>query len=176
MKRRSLLGVLGAGAALAAPPSRAAAPEGAVDVLLVLAVDVSRSVDETEARLQREGYVAALTDPQIIEVIRRGAAGAIALAYVEWSGVEWQRLVVPWTRVASLADAEAWAEELAWSPPRAIGWTSISGAIDFSRRVLAEAPAAWRTARRVIDISGDGDNNSGPPRRRRGTARWPRGS
>ncbi|WP_135469914.1 DUF1194 domain-containing protein [Crenalkalicoccus roseus] len=160
MRRRGILAATAAGALLARGlrPARA---EETVDVLLVLAVDVSRSVDEEEARLQREGYYAALTDPEIIALIRRGMLGAIGVAYVEWSGHDWQRLVVPWTRIGSAEEAAAWVEALERHPPRAIGWTSISGAIDFSRRVLAEAP--WQGMRRVIDISGDGDNNSGPP-------------
>jgi hypothetical protein len=129
MRRRGILAATAAGALLARGlrPARA---EETVDVLLVLAVDVSRSVDEEEARLQREGYYAALTDPEIIALIRRGMLGAIGVAYVEWSGHDWQRLVVPWTRIGSAEEAAAWVEALERHPPRAIGWTSISGAID----------------------------------------------
>jgi hypothetical protein len=87
--------------------------------------------------------------------------GAIGLAYVEWAGVEYQRLVIPWTRIASRADAEDWAAALGRAPRQSLSWTSISGGIEFSRQVLAEAP--WQAARRVIDVSGDGVNNSGPP-------------
>jgi Protein of unknown function (DUF1194) len=133
----------------------------AVDVLLVLAVDVSRSIDEAEARLQREGYRAAVADPAVVEAVRGGILGAVGLAYVEWSAAGSQRLLLPWTRIASRADADAWAERLAAAPRASHGWTSISGAIGFSRRVLGEAP--WEAARRVIDVSGDGVNNSGPP-------------
>ncbi|MBS7791089.1 DUF1194 domain-containing protein [Roseococcus sp. SDR] len=156
MRRRSLL------AASAALPltARAQAPEP-VDVLLVLAVDVSRSIDEDEARLQREGYRNAVSDPRVVEVIRRGMIGAIGLAYVEWAGFEYQRLVLPWTRIANQADADAWASALAEAPRASLSWTSISGGIDFSRRVLAEAP--FEGTRRVIDVSGDGVNNSGRP-------------
>lgn len=154
MRRRSLL------AASAALPlsARAQAPEP-VDVLLVLAVDVSRSIDEDEARLQREGYRNAVSDPRVVEVIRRGMIGAIGLAYVEWAGFEYQRLVLPWTRIANQADADAWASALAEAPRASLSWTSISGAIDFSRRTLAEAP--FEGTRRVIDVSADGVNNSG---------------
>lgn len=161
MHRRSLLTT---GAALAVPaaatprPVRAAEP---VDVLLVLAVDVSRSIDEEEARLQREGYREALGDPRVVEAISRGMIGAIAVAYVEWAGIEYQRLVLPWTRIGSQAEADRWVDALAEAPRASISWTSISGAIDFSRRVLAEAP--YEGTRRVIDVSGDGVNNSGRP-------------
>ncbi|MDW8315557.1 MAG: DUF1194 domain-containing protein [Rhodovarius sp.] len=155
MRRRALLA---APALLASARPRAAEP---VDLLLVLAVDVSRSIDEEEARLQRQGYRNGLTDPRVIEAIGRGMVGAIAVAYVEWAGVEYQRLVLPWTRIATAADAERWAQMLDEAPRVSLSWTSISGAIDFSRRVLAEAP--FEGTRRVIDVSGDGVNNSGRP-------------
>ncbi|WP_419898357.1 DUF1194 domain-containing protein [Roseomonas sp. USHLN139] len=168
MRRRSLLAagglatttgwMGGAGLLLRAAPAHAAEP---VDVLLVLAVDVSRSVDEDEARLQREGYRAAMTDPRVVEALRGGALGGIAVAYVEWAGAEYQRQVLPWTRIASQAEAESWSAALAEAPRASLSWTSISGAIDFSLRLLAEAP--YEATRRVIDISGDGVNNSGPP-------------
>lgn len=156
MRRRNLLAVP---AALAPLPARAQ-PEP-VDVLLVLAVDVSRSIDEDEARLQREGYRNAVSDPRVMEAVRRGMVGAIGLAYVEWAGVEYQRLVLPWTRIATQRDADAWASALAEAPRNSLSWTSISGGIDFSRRVLAEAP--FEGTRKVIDVSGDGVNNSGRP-------------
>jgi hypothetical protein len=160
MLRRSLLASgLAAGATLAASPAHAQ-PEP-VDVLLVLAVDVSRSIDEDEARLQREGYRSAVSDPRVVEVVRRGMIGAIGLAYVEWAGFEYQRLVIPWTRIATQRDADTWAETLAEAPRASLSWTSISGAIDFSRQVLRAAP--FEGTRRVIDVSGDGVNNSGRP-------------
>ena len=111
-RRRPLLA---AAAALAARPAFAAGDP--VDVLLVLAVDVSRSVDEDEARLQREGYRSAVSDPAVVEAIRGGMIGAVGLAYVEWAGAEYQRLVLPWLRIASAADATAWSES--WRRPRA---------------------------------------------------------
>lgn len=160
MRRRSLLLATGA-AALAGAPRAARASGEPVDVLLVLAVDVSRSIDEDEARLQREGYRAAMTDPAVLEAIRGGMIGAIGIAYVEWAGAEYQRLVLPWQRIASAADAQLWAERLAEAPRASLSWTSISGGIDFSRRVMAEAP--FEATRRVIDVSGDGVNNSGGP-------------
>ena len=160
MRRRTLLGTAAAAAAtLGAAPT--AAQDDAVDMLLVLAVDVSRSIDEDEARLQREGYRNAFTDPRVVEAVRGGMVGAIGLAYVEWAGIEHQRLVLPWTRIASQADAEDWAAALGRAPRASLSWTSVSGGIEFSRQVLAEAP--WQAMRRVIDVSGDGVNNSGPP-------------
>lgn len=158
MLRRSLIAAAGAAAALRPALARADDP---VDVALVLAVDVSRSVDEDEARLQREGYRSALTDPRLVEAIRGGITGSVAIAYVEWAGLEYQRLVLPWTRIGSQDQAEIWATALAEAPRASLSWTSISRAIDFSSRVLAECP--FEATRRVIDISGDGVNNSGPP-------------
>ncbi len=158
MRRRSLLAAAGAAAALR--PSGAGANEP-VDIALVLAVDVSRSVDEDEARLQREGYRSAMVDPRLMEAIRGGMMGGIALAYVEWAGLEYQRLVLPWTRIGNQMQAEIWASALAEAPRASLSWTSVSGAIDFSRRVLADCP--FEATRRVIDVSGDGVNNSGPP-------------
>ena len=158
MRRRSLLA---AGAAALTIPGRVRAQGEPVDVLLVLAVDVSRSVDDDEARLQREGYRAAVSDPQVIEAIRGGMIGAIGLAYVEWAGAEYQRLVLPWMRIGGVAEARAWSERLAEAPRASLSWTSISGGLDFSRTVLAQAP--YEATRRVIDVSGDGVNNSGGP-------------
>jgi hypothetical protein len=160
MRRRSLLAASAAAPALwTARPARAE-PEP-VDVLLVLAVDVSRSIDEDEARLQREGYRNGISDPRVVEVIRRGMIGAVGLAYVEWAGFEYQRLVLPWTRIANQNDADAWSSALAEAPRNSLSWTSISGGIDFARRTLDEAP--YEATRRVIDVSGDGVNNSGRP-------------
>lgn len=161
MRRRTLLGTTTIAAAAALGPRPARAQDAAVDVLLVLAVDVSRSIDEDEARLQREGYRNAITHPMVMEAIQGGTLGAIGLAYVEWAGIDYQRLVLPWTRIASQADAEGWAAALGRALRASLGWTSVSGGIDFSRRVLAEAP--WHAARRIFGISGDGVNNSGPP-------------
>ena len=157
MRRRSLLA---GSAALPFTVHAQQAPEP-VDVLLVLAVDVSRSIDEDEARLQREGYRNAVSDPRVMEAIRRGMIGAIGLAYVEWAGFEYQRLVLPWTRIANQAEADAWSSALAEAPRASLSWTSISGAIVFSRRTLAEAP--FQGPRQVIDVSPDGVNNSGRP-------------
>lgn len=144
--------------AVTAEPLAAPAP---VDLLLVLAVDVSSSIDLEEARLQREGYLAALTDPEILARVRKGTYGAIGLAYVEWSGVEYQRLVLPWTRITSPSDAHAWAYALKHSPFQSRHGTSIARGIDFARSLLDVAP--WPAERRVIDVSGDGVNNGSEP-------------
>jgi hypothetical protein len=161
MRRRSIIAAAASAAAMAGGLRPARAEAVGVDVLLVLAVDVSRSVDEEEARLQRDGYVEAMTDPRVTEVIEAGALGAVGVCYMEWSGAEWQRVIVPWTRIASPPDALNWGAALQRHAPRSVGWTSISGAIDTSRRLIAEAP--WEGTRRVVDISGDGINNSGRP-------------
>ncbi len=158
MRRRTLLAAAGVAAVPAIRPARA---QDAVDVSLVLAVDVSRSIDEDEARLQREGYRLAVSDPVVVAAIRGGMVGAIGLAYVEWAGIEYQRTVIPWRRIASQADADAWAAELATAPRVSLSWTSISGAIRHARQVMADCP--WEATRKVIDVSGDGVNNSGPP-------------
>lgn len=160
MRRRSLLAAGGLAAAAALMPGQARAEE-AVDVLLVLAVDVSRSIDEDEARLQREGYRAAMSDPKVVEALQGGALGAIAVTYVEWAGAEYQRQVLPWQRIGSQAEANRWSDMLSEAPRASLSWTSISAGIDFSVRMLAEAP--FEGTRRVIDISGDGVNNSGGP-------------
>ncbi len=155
MHRRTLLG---ATAALAAPQARAQ-PQ-AVDLLLVLAIDISRSISESDARLQREGYRAAITDPQVVAAIKGGPIGAVALAYVEWAAYDRQQLLLPWTRIANAAQATAWSAALSEQPISSVSWTSLSGALRFSRETLAAAP--FEGTRRVIDVSGDGVNNNGP--------------
>jgi len=158
MRRRSLIAAASAAPFLA---GRAARADDPVDVALVMAIDVSRSIDEDEARLQREGYRAAVTDTRVVEAIRGGMIGSIALCYLEWAGIEFQRVVIPWTRISTQREAEAWAEVLANAPRTSLSWTSISGGIEASRRQLAECP--HEATRKVIDVSGDGVNNSGPP-------------
>lgn len=156
MRRRTLIAA--AAGAVIAPPARAAAE---VDLLLVLAVDVSRSIVESDARLQRRGYTAAFTDRQVLAAITGGPAGAIAVAYVEWAAFDRQELLIPWTRIGSAADAAAWTGTLEAKPWSSISWTSLSGALRFCGDVLAGSP--FQAGRRVIDVSGDGVNNNGPP-------------
>ena len=156
MRRRTLLAAAASGLAT---PARAQRPE--VDLLLVLAIDISRSIVERDAHLQRDGYRAALRDRQVMAAIGGGANGAIALAYVEWAAFERQELLLPWTRIGSLADGIAWGDALAEKPWSSLSWTSLSGALRYSGSVLDAAP--FEAARRVIDVSGDGVNNNGPP-------------
>ncbi|MBL6454558.1 DUF1194 domain-containing protein [Belnapia sp. T6] len=125
-----------------------------VDLLLVLAVDGSSSIDDDEDRLQRDGYCAALSDTAVLTAIRSGVFGSIGLAYVEWSGHGEQQVVAPWTRIASQSDAAAWSAVVARRSRPWRGSTSISSCIEFARLLLARAP--WDSNRRVIDISGDG--------------------
>lgn len=158
MRRRVLLAAAGAAAVPTIGPARAADP---VDVALVLAVDVSRSIDEDEARLQREGYRSAVSDPVVVAAIRGGLIGSVAVAYVEWAGIEYQRTIIPWRRIGNLGEAQAWAQELEQAPRNSLSWTSISGAIRHARGLMRECP--WEPTRQVIDVSGDGVNNSGPP-------------
>lgn len=155
MKRRALI----ASAAALAVPARAA--EVPVDLLLVLAIDISRSVIQSDAELQRQGYRNAIQDTEVLAAIRGGPIGAIAVAYVEWAAYDRQQLLLPWTRIASAGDAAAWAAALAAKPWTSLSWTSISGALRFSGEVLTQSP--FEGTRRVIDVSGDGVNNNGPP-------------
>lgn len=130
-----------------------------VDLALVLAVDVSGSVDEEEYRLQRQGYADAFMHPSVIAAIRGGGRGRIAVIYVQWGGIQYQRVAVPWTVVHDAASGQDFAERILAASRSYIRGTSISGAIDFSITQLALNPHA--TTRRVIDVSGDGVNNEG---------------
>jgi hypothetical protein len=130
-----------------------------VDLLLVLASDVSRSVDAPKFQLQREGYAAAMANPRVIEAIRSGANGRIALCFVEWSGVTSQKLVIDWTVVRDAATARAFADGIIEAPRSFADRTSISAGIDFAMSQLERAP--FEASRRTIDVSGDGTNNSG---------------
>ena len=130
-----------------------------VDVALVLAVDISFSMDLEELALQRAGYVEALRSPEVHKAIANGATGRIAISFFEWAGVNIQHHLLPWTVIDSPESALALAAEIEKQPTRRGQRTSISGAIDFSVRQLDEAP--FRALRKVMDISGDGPNNSG---------------
>jgi Protein of unknown function (DUF1194) len=144
-------------AALVSGPARAQTP---VDLQLVLAVDVSGSVNQSRFELQRDGYVAAFRDPRVLETIRSGPHQAIAVTMVQWTGPALQVHVVPWMRVADVASAEAFATAVREAPRRLFGGgTSISGAIDYAATLFRES--RFRATRRVIDISGDGSNNRG---------------
>lgn len=130
-----------------------------VDLLLVLAADVSRSIDSAKFQLQRDGYVAAVSDTRVLETIQSGKTGRIGLTFVEWSGVGAQHVVVDWMMVGDAASAKGFGDRLLEAPRSFADRTSISGAIEFAMGRLAEAP--YRSARKTIDISGDGTNNAG---------------
>jgi uncharacterized protein DUF1194 len=140
----------------AAPMARSAEP---VDLLLVLAADVSRSVDQAKFQLQREGYAAAIADKRVLEAISSGRHRRIAVSFVEWSGVSAQRLLIDWSLIDGADAARKFGDQLLELPRSFAERTSISGGIDFSMGVLAKAP--YQAARRTIDVSGDGTNNSG---------------
>lgn len=130
-----------------------------VDLLLVLAADISRSLDEKKFSLQREGYAAALTSPRVLKAIESGPHGRIAVCFVEWSGPVAQAVLVDWTFVATAADARRLAGDILKAPRLFRDRTAIGNAIDFAARQFAHAPA--RASRHVIDVSGDGTSNAG---------------
>lgn len=132
-----------------------------VDVALVLAVDVSRSMSPRELSIQREGYAAALNHPDVVRAIGQGAYGRIAVTMFEWAGNGSIRAVFDWTLVQSAADANALSETVRGSSPTGLRRTSISGAILHALKLLDETP--FDGFRKVIDISGDGPNNQGQP-------------
>lgn len=136
-----------------------AAAEEAVDLELVLAVDVSRSIDAEEATLQREGYIRAFRDPEVIRAIQHGILGSIAVMYVEWAGVGHWRRISDWQAIDGEESAEAFIARLNELPPAAAMRTSISSAIDYSARQFAGN--GFEGTRQVIDVSGDGPNNAG---------------
>jgi hypothetical protein len=131
----------------------------AVDAAIVLAADVSRSIDDDEFALQRRGYADAIQSQQVLDAVSTGPHGAIALAYVEWAGDGEDKVVVDWAVIKNQADAGAFAAALTAAPRSFLGRTAIGTAIDFSFAMFAES--AFSTDRRVIDVSGDGTNNQG---------------
>lgn len=149
----------------AAPPSVRLAdmPAGKgqsnVDVELVLAVDVSYSMDPEEQALQREGYREALVSSDFLNALRQGIHGRIAVTYVEWAGATDQRVIVPWRQIDGLPSAQSVADEISRQYLRRAARTSISGALYFSASLFEES--GFRGIRRVIDVSGDGTNNHG---------------
>jgi len=145
-----------AGLLLAGP---AAAAEVEVDVELVLAVDVSRSMTPHELEIQRRGYAEALVSPEVIDAIRSGPRGQVAVTYVEWAGTTSQRVIVGWTLLRGRADAEAVAAQLSVHFESALRRTSISGALDFASGLFDGN--GFSGLSQVIDVSGDGPNNQG---------------
>lgn len=132
-----------------------------VDIELVLAVDVSLSMSPGELEIQRHGYAAALTHDTVLQAIADGAYGKIAITYVEWAGTTMQRVVVPWTVIATRADAERVVAQMSARPPNSARRTSISAALEFAGDLFAES--GFEGMKRVIDVSGDGPNNQGGP-------------
>jgi len=141
-----------------APALRASAAEP-VDLLLILAADVSRSVDSQKFQLQREGYAAALANPRVLDAIRAGRNGRIGVLFLEWSGFGNQKVVIDWMIVDGPKAAQAFGDRLVESPRSFADRTSISGGIDAAVAQLARAP--FSAERRTIDVSGDGTNNAG---------------
>jgi hypothetical protein len=140
--------------------SGAARAEGErVDLLLVLAADVSRSVNEQKFKLQREGYAAALVDPRVLRAIADGPLGRIAIIFVEWGSEFEQKVIVNWMAIAGERDAREMSGRILGAERPFWGRTSISAAIDTGLRLLADSP--FKADRQVIDVSGDGTNNSG---------------
>ena len=156
MKRRAALaGTLAT--ALAGPAG--AATE--VDLQLVLAVDVSRSIDEVEAELQRRGYIEALTHDKVMDAVLSGEHRRIALNYLEWAGTHYQTVVIDWTLIDSRQAIRRFAEKLAEAPRQSQSWTAVGAALAFSAQRFENS--GYTSRRRVIDISGDGRTNDGPP-------------
>jgi len=141
---------------LSLPPANAAEP---VDLLLVLAADVSRSIDAEKFQLQRAGYAAAIADRQVLDAISSGRHQRIGVLFMEWSGLGNQNVVIDWMLIDGPKAAQAFGDRLLESPRSFADRTSISGGIDFAVAQFAHAPFACE--RCTIDVSGDGTNNAG---------------
>jgi hypothetical protein len=160
----ALIGLVGLNGGFAAPSpglrladrSPNAVP---VDVELVLAVDISYSMDPDEQALQREGYQQAITSIEFLRALREGINGKIAVTYFEWAGNFDRRIVVPWRLIDGPEAADAVAAEIGRQPFRRASRTSVSGAIEFAQPLFETS--GYRGIRRVVDISGDGVNNQG---------------
>lgn len=139
--------------------SAAAVAAESADLLLVLAADVSRSIDYQKFELQRKGYAAAMSDPRVIDAIRSGPNGRIGISFVEWSGFGAQKLVIDWTAIADAASAHAFGDRIRNAPRSFSDRTSISGGIDFAAEQFDRASLS--ASRHIIDLSGDGTNNAG---------------
>ncbi|WP_371929478.1 DUF1194 domain-containing protein [Phyllobacterium sp. 21LDTY02-6] len=161
MRKKAIFGFLVLATMAASPSVRALSNEIDVDVELVLAVDASRSMESFEQKIQREGYIAALRQKEVIDAIREGVHGRVAVTYVEWAGATMQRVIVPWTIIDSAETAESFATALMRPIPSTQSRTSISGALEYSGRLFDDN--GFKGIRRVIDVSGDGANNNGMP-------------
>jgi hypothetical protein len=144
--------------ALTATPPRPAAAEQ-VDLRLVLAADVSRSIDDGEFELQRQGYAAAFRDPRLLRAIKSGAIGRIAVCYVEWSGTTAQRMMVNWTVIGDEESAAYFAGAILAEPRPFAERTAIGAALQFS--IAQFETSGHESQRRTVDVSGDGTNTNG---------------
>jgi hypothetical protein len=135
--------------------------EAVVDVELIIAVDVSYSMDMDELAVQREGYAQAIVSKEFLQALKTGPTGKIAVTYFEWAAVNDQKIIIPWRVIDGPETADAVADEIMKTPIRRASRTSISGAIYFAMPLFDANP--YRGLRRVIDISGDGANNNGSP-------------
>lgn len=133
----------------------------AVDLELILAVDVSYSMDMDELAIQREGYAQAIISKEFLQALKSGPNGRIAVTYFEWAASGDQKIIIPWRMIDGPETADAVANEIMKTPIRRASRTSISGAINFAMPLFDENP--YHGLRRVIDISGDGPNNNGAP-------------
>jgi hypothetical protein len=154
------------GAGMQAAPNSPSRPtentvETVVDIELALAVDVSYSMDLDELAVQREGYAEAIVSKEFLSALKNGAHGKVAVTYFEWSAATDQQTVIPWRIIDGPETADSVAAEIMKTPIRRGSRTSISGAINFAMQAFEENP--YRGLRRVIDVSGDGANNSGEP-------------
>jgi hypothetical protein len=131
-----------------------------VDVELVLAVDVSYSMDPEEQELQREGYVAAITSPEFMRALRQGMHAKVAMTYFEWAGSHHTHVVVPWRVIDGPETADSFAADISRAKYTRASRTSVSTALLFGASLFENS--GYRGLRRVIDVSGDGVNNNGP--------------
>ena len=153
-----------AGAATSSPASPVADSKDnrtAVDIELIIAVDVSYSMDIDELAVQREGYAQAIASKEFLQALKNGPNSKIAVTYFEWSASSDQKIIIPWRVIDGPETADAVATEIMKTPVRRGSRTSISGAISFAMPLFEDNP--YRGLRRVIDISGDGPNNNGAP-------------
>jgi len=153
-------------AGIAAPDSRSQLTDAkdnssTVDIELVIAVDVSYSMDLDELAVQREGYAQAIVSKEFLQAMKNGPHSKVAITYFEWSASSDQKIIIPWRVIDGPESADAVADEIMKTPVRRGSRTSISGAINFAMPLFEENP--YHGLRRVIDISGDGPNNNGAP-------------
>ncbi|MGE0422090.1 MAG: DUF1194 domain-containing protein [Reyranellaceae bacterium] len=161
MKRRQLMRAAAGAALVPSAARRALAEPIEVDLRLVLAVDVSRSVDAEEYELQKDGYARALADQRIVDAVTSGSKQRIGVCYVEWAGPQMQRTPVDWTLLDGKPACERLSAKIAALPYEPHSWTGVGAAMRYAADKFDGGPFISR--RMVIDVSGDGRNNNGPP-------------